>query len=67
MGWLKHVEYEERICRNCGEQDTWEFWDVVGRERYVGAVGKLLNQDASRHGRCPHCGSLDGVEVEAEE
>jgi len=25
-------------CKNCGAVSDWEFWDEVGRQRYVGGV-----------------------------
>jgi hypothetical protein len=64
MGWNDHVEFIETQCLDCGEVDDWEYWDCVGRERYVGAVGKLLNVDATRSGKCPHCRSSRGQVVE---
>jgi len=60
MGWNDHVEYVEMECLECGETDDWEFWDAIGRERYVGGVGALVGQDATKSGKCPHCGSTRG-------
>jgi hypothetical protein len=67
MGWNDHVEFIEMRCKKCGEVSDWEFWDDVGRMRYVGAVGKLVNQDATKHGRCPECGSSEGKPTEEDE
>jgi hypothetical protein len=63
MGWNDHVVFIEMRCKKCGVIDDWEFWDEVGRMRYVGAVGKLVNQDATRHGKCPECGSSEGEQT----
>lgn len=60
MGWNDHVEVFETECLDCGAVDDWEYWDEVGRERYVGPVGELLGQDATKSGKCPHCGSSRG-------
>lgn len=64
MGWNDHVEFVEVECQTCGVVDTWEFWSDVGKGRYVGAVGKLVGQDATKSGKCPHCGSTDGRELD---
>jgi Zn finger protein HypA/HybF involved in hydrogenase expression len=60
MGWNDHVVYCEMRCAQCGAVSDWEFWDRAGRERYIGSVGKLVGQDATRHGKCPKCGSNKG-------
>ncbi len=60
MGWNDHVVSCETQCLTCGEIDDWEYWDEVGRQRYVGRIGELLNVDAGRSGKCPHCGSACG-------
>jgi len=67
MGWNDHVCYVEMECKECGEVDDWEFWDDVGRQRYVGRIGEIVGQDATKHGKCPACGSTNGVEVEDDE
>ena len=67
MGWNDHVCYVEMRCKKCGAESDWEFWDEVGRQRYVGGVGELVGQDATRHGKCPECGSSDGEEIEHDE
>ena len=67
MGWNDHVEYIETECLKCGEIDDWEHWDEVGKQRYVGAVGELVNQDATKSDRCPHCGSTRGRVIPEEE
>jgi hypothetical protein len=30
-------------CLACGDVDDWEFWDDVGKARYTGRIGQLLN------------------------
>ena len=60
MGWNDHVEYRETQCLKCGVVDDWEYWDVVGRQRYVGAIGEMVGQDATKSGKCPHCGASEG-------
>jgi NAD-dependent SIR2 family protein deacetylase len=65
MGWNDHVEFYETECLKCGEVYEWEYWDDVAKQRYVGRVGELLNVDANKSGKCPHCGSTDGHIVDA--
>ena len=60
MGWNDHVEFLETECLDCGAVSNWEYWDDVGRSRYVGEIGKMLNVDATRHAKCPDCGSTNG-------
>jgi Zn finger protein HypA/HybF involved in hydrogenase expression len=60
MGWNDHVSFADTECLECGIISCWEYWDDVGKERYVGAVGQLVNQDATRSDKCPHCGSTKG-------
>ena len=67
MGWNDHVEYLETECLDCGQVDDWEYWDEVGKQRYVGGVGALLGQDATKSNKCPHCGSTKGRIVEEDE
>ena len=67
MGWNDHVAYVETECQECGEVDTWEYWDDVGKERYVGSIGALVNQDATKSGKCPNCGSSKGRIIEDDE
>jgi hypothetical protein len=59
MGWNDHVDFCETECLQCGVTSEWEYWDEVGRERYVGAIGEFLGVDATRSGKCPHCGSTE--------
>jgi hypothetical protein len=66
MGWNDHVEFIETRCLDCGEVDDWEYWDEIGRLRYVGRIGEMLNVNATRSGKCPHCGSTRG-EIEEQE
>ena len=63
MDWNDHVEFVETECLDCGVIDTWQHWDAVGKVRYIGQIGQLLNVDASRSGQCPHCGSVRGRQV----
>ena len=67
MGWNDHVDFVEVECRECGEINAWTFWDEVGKQRYVGAVGQLIGQDATIPPHCPACGSTDGVVCSAED
>jgi Zn finger protein HypA/HybF involved in hydrogenase expression len=67
MGWNDHVESLETECLTCGAVDDWDYWDAVGQQRYVGAIGELVGQDASKSGKCPHCGSASGRIVEDDE
>jgi hypothetical protein len=60
MGWNDHVSFEETECLACGAVSTWEYWDEVGKQRYVGRIGQLLNVDAGKSGKCPDCGSTRG-------
>jgi len=64
MGWNDHVDYVETECHECGATDQWEYWDAVGQHRYVGRIGALVGKDATKHGKCPHCGSTRGTTVE---
>jgi hypothetical protein len=64
MGWNDHVEFIETECLTCGITDTWEYWSDVGKARYVGEIAKMLNVDPGRSGKCPHCGSVKGREVD---
>ena len=66
MGWNDHVSFEDTECLDCGEIDTWEYWDDVGKQRYLGAIGQLLNVDANKSGKCPACGSTRGRIVDTE-
>jgi ribosomal protein S27AE len=67
MGWNDHVEFLETECLECGETDTWEYWDAVGKTRYVGAIGQMVGQDpANNDRRCPNCGSTKGRIVQEE-
>jgi hypothetical protein len=66
MGWNDHVEFVETECLGCGAVDTWEYWDDVGKARYVGHIGQLVNVDASTGGKCPSCGSMRGRPVSGE-
>ena len=67
MGWNDHVDFIETECLTCGEVSEWEYWDAVGRQRYVGAIGEFLGVDAEKSGKCPHCGSTDGQVIERED
>jgi Zn finger protein HypA/HybF involved in hydrogenase expression len=67
MGWNDHVDYAETECLDCGVTDTWQYWDVVGKSRYVGAIGEMVGQDATKSDQCPHCGSTRGRIVEDDE
>jgi hypothetical protein len=67
MGWNDHVTYAETTCSRCGSTATWEYWDEVGRARYVGQIGRLLGQDASKPPHCPDCGSTEGEIVDADD
>lgn len=67
MGWNDHVEYLETECQQCGAVEEWTYWDEVGKIRYVGAIGKMVGQDASQPPHCPHCGATKGVRVEDED
>ena len=67
MGWNDHVEFIETECLDCGVTDTWEYWDAVGKARYVGQIGQLLNVDAGRSGKCPNCGSVRGRPVDEDD
>jgi hypothetical protein len=40
MGWNDHVEYFETECLDCGEISNWEYWDEVGKQRYVGGIAE---------------------------
>jgi Zn finger protein HypA/HybF involved in hydrogenase expression len=67
MGWNDHVEFWETECQDCGEVDTWEYWNEVAMARYGGAnkhLGNFLGHDDNKANRCPHCGSTKGVIVE---
>jgi len=64
MGWNDHVSYREMRCLECGAVSDWEFWDEVGRMRYVGRLGALVGQDATKHGKCPECGSTEGSDMD---
>ena len=61
MGWNDHVEFREMECAKCGAVSDWEFWDDVGKQRYIGNIGVLLGVDAGKHGKCPDCGSTQGT------
>ena len=63
MGWNDHVEFIETECLDCGAVTAWEYWSETGRQRYIGAIGELLHVDATRHGKCPECGSTNGAMV----
>lgn len=67
MGWNDHMETREMHCLDCDETDDWEFWDEVGQDRYVGEVGRVLGVDATKHAKCPHCGSTNGEPTEEDE
>ena len=67
MGWNDHVCFVEMECKKCGAVSDWEFWDDVALQRYSGGLDKKLGHDATKHGKCPDCGSTDGVEVEHDE
>lgn len=60
MGWNDHVSFAETECLECGAVDTWEYWDATAIARYSGDLGTALGHDASRSGKCPHCGSTKG-------
>lgn len=60
MGWNDHVDFVETECLECGAIDDWEYWSETGKARYVGAIGEMVGQDATRSGKCPHCGSTRG-------
>jgi hypothetical protein len=66
MGWNDHVEFIETECLACGVIDTWEYWDAVGKARYVGQIGQMLNVDPHKSGKCPACGSARGRQVDTE-
>jgi Zn finger protein HypA/HybF involved in hydrogenase expression len=66
MGWNDHIEFLETYCEDCGETNTWEYWNEVAVFRYSGEWGKELGQDVSRNKRCPNCGSTNGT-VESED
>lgn len=61
MGWNDHVEYLQTYCKDCGETDSWQYWDRVGRLRYADEMGQFLGVDVTKHGKCPNCGSTNGV------
>jgi len=63
-GWKDDVEYLLIECEECGLIEDWTYWDEVGKARYIGDVGKLVGQDASKPPHCPHCGSTKGHIVE---
>jgi len=70
MGWNDHVDMVETECQECGVVDTWEYWDEVALGRYGGensSLGEYLGHDATRSGRCPHCGSSRGEMVDENE
>ncbi len=67
MGWNDHVQVIETECLDCGQIDDWEYWDEVGRERYIGSVGALVGQDATKSHKCPHCGSTNGKVIDEED
>jgi hypothetical protein len=67
MGWNDHVSHIETQCLKCGIASEWEYWDEVGRQRYVGRIGEMVGQDATRSGRCPHCGSTEGEVIDDED
>jgi len=64
MGWNDHVEFFDVECLDCGFVGTWQFWDDIAKARYVGPVGELLNVDASKSDKCPHCGSTRGRSID---
>jgi hypothetical protein len=64
MGWNDHVDFKETECLDCGVRDTWEFWDDVAKQRYVGRIGQMINRDVSKSDRCPHCGSTRGRPID---
>lgn len=64
MGWNDHVEFRETECLDCGQINDWEYWDEVGKRRYVGRIGQIVGQDATKSDKCPHCGSTNGKIVE---
>ena len=64
MGWNDHVDFIEMECDACHEMDTWEFWNEVALARYSGRMGELIGRDATKSGKCPHCGSDKGIPVE---
>ena len=66
MGWNDHVEFIETYCEDCGETDTWEYWNEVAIARYSGSLGKTLGHDVENNKRCPYCGSTNGSIVEDE-
>lgn len=67
MGWNDHMEVRETECLDCGVTDDWEYWDATGQARYVGRIGEMLGVDATRSGKCPHCGSTNGQIAEDED
>lgn len=67
MGWNDHVEFLQTRCLQCEEVDDWEYWDEVGQARYVGRIGEIVGQDATKSGRCPHCGSTKGEIIDEDE
>ena len=67
MGWNDHVDFREMECLDCGIVDVWEFWDDVAKERYSDGLDKALGHDHQKADRCPHCGSINGIEEEEED
>jgi Zn finger protein HypA/HybF involved in hydrogenase expression len=67
MGWNDHVSFIETECLQCGLVSEWEYWDEVGKQRYVGAIGEMVGQDASKPPSCPDCGSTEGQIAEGDE
>jgi hypothetical protein len=66
MGWNDHVECFEVECQRCGIVDTWQIWDDVGKARYVGPIGELVNVDVSKSEKCPHCSSTNGRLIDSD-
>jgi hypothetical protein len=64
MGWNDHVSFIETQCLKCDVVSEWEYWDEIGQRRYVGAIGAMVGRDATKSGKCPHCGSTEGEVVE---
>lgn len=68
MGWNDHVEIVEMTCLDCGKIADWEMWDEIAKARYGGDLGRKLGHDMEKNdGRCPHCGSQNGRETEADD
>jgi len=64
MGWNDHVDTVERRCLDCDHVGEWWVWDDTGKARYTGPLGEMLGVDPSKGGKCPNCGSTNGVDFD---